>query len=345
VVSSPPLHGHDPHGRVKWQIHIGRRELIAALGSAAVWPVVAWAQRVPVIGFLNSLSAEAFASQLAAFLTGLREAGYVEGRDVSIEYRWADGHYDRLPALAADLVERHVDVIAATGGNPSALAAKTATTTIPTVFNVAEDPVRDGLVASLNRPGGNMTGVSILTTSLEAKRLELLHELVPNAALIGVLVNPNFSEAETQLKVVQAAATKLGRQIRILNAGSERQIAPAFVELNHPRVEALLVTSDPFFFIVREELIALAARHAVPTMYFLRDFTAAGGLMSYGTSLFDAYRQMGIYAGRILKGTKPADLPIVQPTRFELVINLKTARTLGLAVPQTLQVAADEVIE
>jgi putative tryptophan/tyrosine transport system substrate-binding protein len=247
--------------------------------------------------------------------------------------------------LAADLVERHVDVIAATGGNPSALAAKTATTTIPTVFNVAEDPVRDGLVASLNRPGGNMTGVSILTTSLEAKRLELLHELVPNAALIAVLVNPNFSEAETQVKVVQAAATKLGRQIRILNAGNEREIAPAFAELNHQRVEALLVTSDPFLFIVRKELIALAARHAVPAVYFLRDFTAAGGLMSYGTSLFDAYRQMGIYAGRILKGTKPADLPIVQPTRFELVINLKTARTLGLVVPQTLQVAADEVVE
>jgi putative tryptophan/tyrosine transport system substrate-binding protein len=324
-----------------------RREFITLLGgTAAAWPLAARAQQpaMPVIGFLNSLSAERW-PYMAAFRQGLKEAGYVEGQNVSIEYRWADGHYDRLPALAVDLVRRRVDLIAATGGDPSALAAKAATTTTPIVFNVAEDPVKDGLVASLNRPGGNMTGVSILTASLEAKRLELLHELIPNAAVIGVLVNPNFSEAETQLKVVQAAANKLGRQIRVLNVSTEREIDPAFAELIQHPIDALLVVSDPFFFAVREKLIALAARHTVPMIAFIREFTVAGGLMSYGTRLSDAYRQMGVYSGRILKGDKPADLPIVQPTRFELVINLKTAKALGISVPQTLQVAADEVIE
>jgi putative tryptophan/tyrosine transport system substrate-binding protein len=324
-----------------------RREFIALLGgAAAAWSFAAHGQQpaMPVIGFLNSLSAERW-PYLAAFHQGLKEAGYVEGQNVSIEYRWADGHYDRLPALAVDLVRRRVDLIVATGGDPSALAAKAATTTTPIVFNVAEDPVKDGLVASLNRPGGNMTGVSIPTAALEAKRLELLHELIPNAAVIAVLVNPNFSEADSQLKIVQAAANKLGQQIRVLNVSSEREIDSAFAELIQHHVDALLVVSDPFFFAVREKLVALAARHAVPMIAFIREFTVAGGLMSYGTRLSDAYHQMGIYSGRILKGDKPAELPIVQPTRFELVINLKTARALGISVPQTLQVAADEVIE
>jgi len=325
---------------------IGRRAFLSLLGGAAAgWPLAARAQQpARVIGFLNSLSADRW-PYLGAFHQGLKEAGYVEGQNVSIEYRWADCHYDRLPALAVDLVRRRVDLIAATGGDPSALAAKAATTTTPIVFNVAEDPVKDGLVASLNRPGGNMTGVSILTASLEAKGLELLHELIPNAAVIAVLVNPSFAEAESQLKVVQVAAYKLGRQIRVLNVSSEREIDPAFAELVQHPVDALLVVSDPFFFAVREKLIALAARHAVPMIAFIREFTVAGGLMSYGTRLSDAYRQMGVYSGQILKGDKPADLPIVQPTKFELVINLRTAKTLGLQIPDRLLALADEVIE
>jgi putative ABC transport system substrate-binding protein len=324
---------------------VKRREVVTLLGgAAAVWPLATRAQQrpMPVIGFLNTLSADRW-PYLAAFHQGLKEAGYVEGQNVSIEYRWADGHYDRLPALAADLVRRRVDLIAATGG--SALATKAATTTTPIVFNVAEDPVKDGLVASLNHPGGNMTGVSMLTTTLEAKRLELLHELIPNAVVIAVLINPNFSEAESQLKVIQAAANKLDRQIRVLNVSSESEIDSAFADLIQRPVDALLVVSDPFFFVVREELVALAARRTVPIISFIRDFTVAGGLMSYGASLSDVYRQVGVYSGRILKGDKPADLPIVQPTRFELVINLRTAKALGIPVPQTLQVAANEVIE
>jgi putative ABC transport system substrate-binding protein len=329
-------------------ICIGRRDFFATLaGAAATWPVAALAQQrpTPVIGFLNSLSREWWLAYLAAFHQGLKEAGYVDGQNVTIEYRWADGHYDRLPMLAADLVRRHVDLIVATGGNPSAIAAKAATTTTPIVFIVAGDPVKEGFVASLNRPGGNMTGVSIITTSLEAKRLELLHDLIPDAVKIAVLLNPNFSEAETELKVVQTAADKLGQQIRVLNAGSEAEIDRAFAELIQHRTNALLVASDPFFFGLRDKLVALAARYAIPAIYFVREFTVAGGLMSYGASLSDTYHQMGVYSGRILKGDKPADLPVVQPTRFELVLNLKTAKTLGLSVPQTLQVAAEEVIE
>jgi putative ABC transport system substrate-binding protein len=323
-----------------------RREFITLLGSAAAWPVAARAQQrpTPLIGFLNSLSREGWLAYLAAFHQGLKEAGYVDGQNVTIEYRWADGHYDRLPMLAVDLVRRHVDLIVATGGNPSALAAKAATTT-PIVFIAAGDPVKEGFVASLNRPGGNMTGVSIITTSLEAKRLELLHDLIPDAVAIAVLLNPNFSEAETQLKVVQIAAERLGQQIRVLNAGSEAEIDRAFAELIQHRTNALLVASDPFFFGVRDKLVGLAARYAIPTIYFVREFTMAGGLMSYGASLSRTYHQMGVYSGRILKGDKPADLPVEQPTRFELVLNLKTAKALGLSVPQTLQVTAEEVIE
>jgi putative ABC transport system substrate-binding protein len=325
-----------------------RREFITLLGgAAATWPVAVLAQQrpTPVIGFLNSLSRESWLAYLATFHQGLKEAGYVDGQNVTIEYRWADGHYDRLPMLAADLVRRHVDVIVATGGNPSALAAKAVTTTTPIVFIAAGDPVKEGLIASLNRPGGNMTGVSMITTSLEAKRLELLHDLIPDAVVIAVLLNPDFSEAETQLKVVQTAADTLGQQIRVLNARSEAEIDRAFAELIQHRTNALLLASDPFFFGVRDKLVALAARYAIPTIYFVREFTVAGGLMSYGASLSHAYHQMGVYSGRILKGDKPADLPVVQPTRFELVLNLKTAKALGLSVPQTLQVAAEEVIE
>jgi putative tryptophan/tyrosine transport system substrate-binding protein len=293
-----------------------RREFITLLGSAAAWPVAARAQQrsMPIIGFLNSLSREGWLAYLAAFHQGLKEAGYVDGQNVTIEYRWADGHYDRLPMLAADLVRRHVDLIVATGGNPSAHAAKAATTTTPIVFITAGDPVKEGFVASLNRPGGNMTGVSIITTSLEAKRLELLHDLIPAAVVIAALLNPNFSEAETQLKVVQTAAERLGQQIRVLNAGSEAEIDRAFAELNQHRTKALLVVSDPFFFGVRDKLIRLAARDAIPTIYFVREFPVEGGLMSYGASLSRTYHQMGVYLGRILKGDTPADLPVDLPS-------------------------------
>ena len=325
-----------------------RRQFITLLGgAAAAWPmaVLAQARLTPVIGFLNSLSRERWLAYLAAFHQGLKETGYVDGQNITIEYRWADGHYDRLPKLAADLVQRHVDLIVATGGNPAALAAKVATTTTPIVFIAAGDPVKEGLVASLSRPGGNMTGVSILTTSLEAKRLEFLHDLIPDATAIAVLLNPNFPEAETQLNVVQTAADRLGQQIRVLNAASEAEIEQAFAELTQHRTKALLVASDPLFFELRDRLVALAAHYAIPTIYFVREFTTAGGLISYGASLSHTYQQMGLYSGRILKGDKPADLPVVQPTRFELVLNLKTAKALGLSVPQTIQVAAEEVIE
>jgi putative ABC transport system substrate-binding protein len=327
---------------------VKRRQFITLLGgAAAAWPmaVLAQARLTPVIGFLNSLSRERWLAYLAAFHQGLKETGYVDGQNITIEYRWADGHYDRLPKLAADLVQRHVDLIVATGGNPAALAAKVATTTTPIVFIAAGDPVKEGLVASLSRPGGNMTGVSILTTSLEAKRLEFLHDLIPDATAIAVLLNPNFPEAETQLNVVQTAADRLGQQIRVLNAASEAEIEQAFAELTQHRTKALLVASDPLFFELRDRLVALAAHYAIPTIYFVREFTTAGGLISYGASLSHTYQQMGLYSGRILKGDKPADLPVVQPTRFELVLNLKTAKALGLSVPQTIQVAAEEVIE
>jgi putative ABC transport system substrate-binding protein len=300
---------------------------------------------MPVIGFLNSLSSDYFKPYLAAFRQGLKQIGYVEGQNVAIEYRWADGQYDRLPALATDLVQREVAVIAATGGDPSALAAKRATGSIPIVFNVAEDPVNIGLVTSLNRPGSNMTGVSILTTSLEAKRLELLHELIPTAVTIGVLRNPKFSEAATQSRILEAAARSLARRVRILDATSDRDIEDAFGTLVQEHAGALLIASDPSFVIRREHIVALAARYAIPTVYFIREFVTVGGLMSYGSSLYGSYRQMGIYAGRILKGEKPADLPVVQPTKFELVINLTTAKTIGIQIPPTLLVAADEVIE
>ena len=327
--------------------HIRRRELIVALGGAAAWPLAARAQQaaMPVIGFLHSQSPGPSAQSETAFRLGLKELGYIEGENLHIAFRWAEGQNDRLSGLAADLVARRVTVIVTAGGGPSAMAAKAATTTIPIVFVFGGDPVKAGIVTRFNQPGGNVTGVSFFSTGLGAKRLELLLQLVPGARLVALLFNPSNPEAAPQPMDFEEAARKLGRQFHVLSAASEAEIDTAFTTLVERRVGALVVGGDPFLAARRRQLIALATRHAIPAIYSLRETTADGGLMSYGNSLTHSYRQAGIYAGRILKGAKPADLPIEQATKFELAINLKTAKTLGLSVPPELLVAADEVIE
>jgi putative ABC transport system substrate-binding protein len=325
---------------------MNRRQFIALLGGAAVaWPVAARAQQVPVVGFLATTSPAPFAHLVAGFRRGLQEAGFLEGRNVAIEYRWAEGRYDQVPALAADLVQRQVAVIVTTGGETSAVAAKAATKTIPIVFNTGTDPVRLGLVTSLARPGGNATGVNIFTTELAEKRLGLLHDLIPAASTIAVLLNPNFAPAVVNLQESEVAARAAGRTVVAFHASRDDEIETAFARIIQMRPGALLVGSDPFFNSRREQIVALAARHAIPAIYEWREFAQAGGLMSYGTSLIEAYRQQGVYAGRILKGEKPADLPVVQLSKFELIINLITAKTLGLTFPPGLLAIADEVIE
>jgi putative ABC transport system substrate-binding protein len=324
-----------------------RREFIALVGGAAAWPRVAHAQQpaVPVIGFLHPSSPSAEAYRLRALRQGLKDAGFIEGENVAIESRWADDQLDRLPTLATELVQRRVAVIV-TSGIPSILATKAATTTIPIVFVLGEDPVRLGLVASLARPGGNLTGINVLLTELAAKRLELLHELVPSAARVAVLVNPaNATTAESTLRGVEPAARAMGLRIQVVNASTIREIDAAFATLVSERPDALFVANDPFLLDRRVQLALLAVLHRLPAIYQDRLNSEAGGLMSYGTNIADAFRQLGVYAGRILKGAKPAELPVLQSSKFELVINAATARMLGLTVPDKLLVGADEVIE
>jgi putative ABC transport system substrate-binding protein len=322
-----------------------RREFITLLGGAAVtWPLAARAQQpaMPVIGFVSSAAADT--SYVAAFRQGLADSGYIEGHNLAVEYRWAEGKFERLPALLADLIQRRVAVIAV-GGVTSGLAAKAATTTIPIVFIAADDPVKFGLVASLSRPGGNATGLNLLTSELTTKRLELIRELVPAASVVAVLVNPRSPESEPQSRDIERAAGLVGQQIRILNASSDREIEAAFGSLVTPRDAALLVTNDALFDSYRDQIVALAASRAIPTIYDRRAYAAAGGLISYGTHYLDGHRRLGIYAAKILNGAKPADLPVEQSTKFELVINSKTAKSLGLDIPPQLLALADEVIE
>jgi putative tryptophan/tyrosine transport system substrate-binding protein len=324
-----------------------RRQFIAGLAGTAVWSCAANAQQpaMPVVGFVNAASPQGYARPLSAFLKGLNETGYVEGHNVAIQYRWAEGRIDRLPAMAADLVHSQVAVIAATS-TPAALAARAATTTIPIVFETGADPVRLGLVASLNRPGGNVTGVTQLSVEVVPKRLELLHELLPAASVIALLVNPaDPALAETQSSEALAAAHTLGLELHILNASTERDFDVVFANLIQLRAAGLVISSDPFFTSRIEQLAALAVHHAVPAVYAWREFAAAGGLMSYGSDVADSYRLAGIYTGRILRGEKPGDLPVQQLTRFELIINLKAAKALGITFPITLLGRADEVIE
>ena len=325
-----------------------RREFITLLGGSAItWPLAARAQQPapPVVGFLGSGSLQSDAFRLAAVQQGLTESGYVEGRNVAFEYRWAEDHYERLPALAAELVRRGIAVLISIGGNTSAVAAKSSTATIPVVFATGSDPIKLGLVTSLNRPGGNVTGVNFLTEMLVAKQFEVLYETIPRTPLIGFLVNPTNANAEADTKNVLAAAESLGQKLVVVQAQTDSELEAAFVALVRQRAGALMVMGDAFFLSRRNKLVELAARQAIPAIYNLREYAIAGGLMSYGTSITDAHRIAGLYAGRILNGEKPADLPVQQSTKVELVINLKTAKGLGLAIPLPLLGRADEVIE
>jgi putative tryptophan/tyrosine transport system substrate-binding protein len=326
-----------------------RRKFIALLGGAAAWPLAARAQQpaMPVIGFMNTLNS-ADASDLglvAAFRQGLLETGFVEGQNVTVEYRWAQGQYDRFPELAAEFVRRQVAVIAATGGEPSPQSAKAATQTIPIVFTANGDPISEGLVASLRRPGGNVTGITIFGPAAVTKRVQLMHQLVPQATTIAYLMNPNHPSGEIEMSAAQTAARSLGKEMPVFRASNERELDTAFATMVQQQTDALVVASDPFYWSRRGELASLAARHRLPAIYYLPEFARAGGLMAYGNSLPDQYRLVGVYVGRILKGEKPGDLPVVQSTKFEFVINLKNAKTLGLDVPPTLLARADEVIE
>ena len=323
-----------------------RRDFILLLGAAA-WPTFAHAQQTgtPVIGFLHSAAATYFKAYAPAFTEGLKQAGFIDGQNVSIEYRSAEGHYDRLPALVADLISHHPAVIVAAGGTDPAKAAKAATTTIPVVFVSAADPVKAGLVDSIGRPGGNVTGISLLATALSAKKFDLLRQLLPQASLFGVLVNPGYPGAASQQDEFHAAADQLGVRETVYKAATADQIDAAFAAAKQQHVDALVLGNDPFFGARREQIVQLAARYAIPVMYWQAEYVTDGGLIAYGPQFSDGYRQAGIYVGRILKGTKPADLPVVQPTRFELDINLRTAKALGLKVPTELLATADQVIE
>ena len=325
-----------------------RREFITLLGGAAAWPLAGRAQapdKPPVVGFLNSASAAPFAPYLAGFAKGLRESGYAAGRNVAVEYRWAEGRYERLPALAAELVGLPADVIVTTGGEPAALAAQAATSTIPIVFAVGGDPVKAGLVPNLNRPDGNLTGISQFTYSLEAKRLGLLHEMVPAARIIAVLLNRNNPNSSNQVNDLQEATGRAGVELLPVPIDTDAELGAVAALLADKRAQALFVAADPFFNSRRAQVVALAAQARIPAMYEFREFAAAGGLMSYGSNLVDAYRQVGVYTGRILNGAKPIELPVLQPTIFELVINLRTARAMDFEVPAMLLARADEVIE
>jgi putative tryptophan/tyrosine transport system substrate-binding protein len=324
-----------------------RRAFIAALGGAAVWPLAARSQQpaLPVVGFLSSLSPQELTFVMPAFYQGLNETGYVEDRNIAIDYRWAEGHYERLPTLVTDLVHRHVAVIAAISGTPAALAAKAATTTIPIVFAIGGDPVAPGLVPNLSRPGGNITGASFYTSPVVTKRLELARELAPQGTMIGVFVNPDNPPSVTEGTTLQAAAEALGQPIEIVNVSTETDIDGAFAAIMQRKVGALIVSSDPLFFVARKTLVALMARYALPTIFSDREQAEAGGLISYGANRPEAYRQAGRYVGRVLKGEKPGDLPVVLPTKIPLLINLKTAKALSLTIPPSLLARADEVIE
>jgi putative ABC transport system substrate-binding protein len=326
---------------------VKRRQFITMLGGAAAWPLAARAQQavMPLIGFLSARSPEDSTHLLPAFAAGLAEGGYVEGQNLAIEFRWARGRYDLLPAMAAELVSRGVAVLTAAGGEPSALAAKRTTSTIPIVFGVGGDPVRLGLVESFSRPGGNATGVTLLTNLMEPKRLGLLRELVPGVPLIGVLLNPNFAQAPVQLQQIEEAARSINQRVTVANVSTDEGLEAAFPAFTRQSVGALLVAADPYFDTRREQIVALAARHRLPAIYQFREYALAGGLLSYGVSITDAYRHYGVYTARILKGAKPADLPVLQPTKFETAINLKTAKALGLKISDNLLSLADEVIE